>query len=120
MGDEPEDTYFNGDDFKGLRFSKFTTVERANNMIGIINKNKPKYKDSEISGKPDAPVEVRAVRSLLLGIRWQLNEWGSFDKKAIKVDVLAGTMTVHKKEVVSVGIEDGKLKISWLDDTWKE
>ena len=49
-----------------------------------------------------------------------MNEWGSLDKKAIKVDVLAGTMTVHKKEVVSVSIEDGKLKISWLDDTWKE
>ena len=49
-----------------------------------------------------------------------MHEWGSRDKKAVKVDVPAGTMTVQEKEVASVGIEDGKLKILWLDDTWKE
>ena len=74
-----------------------------------------KHRDCEIWSKPDAPVEVRAIRSLLLGLRWQLHEWESFDKKVIKVDVPAATMTVGGKPVVSVSIEENKLKNMWLD-----
>ena len=89
-------------------------------MIDRFNKCKSKYKGSEVTCKPDAPVEVRVVRSLLLGMRWQLHEWGSLDKKAIRVDVPSSTMTVRGKEVASVNIEDSQLKITWIDDTWKE
>ena len=63
---------------------------------------------------------MRAVRGLLLGMCWQLHEWGSLDKKAIKVDVPASTMTIHGKTVASVSIQNSKLKITWLDDAWKE
>lgn len=43
-----------------------------------------------------------------------------FNKKAIKVDVEAATMTVDNKDVVNVQIEDNMMKIVWLDQTWKE
>ena len=52
------------------------------------------------------------IRSLLLGIRWQLHECGSIDKKAIKVNIPAATMTVHGKTVGKVDIEDSKIKIT--------
>jgi hypothetical protein len=116
---KPDATFFKGE-FKGMLWARFTNAEVASRTNEKVNKSKLKYKGLEISCKPDAPVEVRAVRSLLLGIRWQLHEWGSLDKKVIKVDVPASTMTVQGKPVASVEIEDCQLKISWLDDTWKE
>jgi hypothetical protein len=115
----PETTYFKGDEFKGRLYARFINVEVASRAIDMISKSKPMYKESEIWCKHDAPVEVRVIRSLLLGIRWQLNKWGAIDKKAIEVDVPAGTMTVHKKTVANVDIEDGKMKITWHDEAWK-
>ena len=53
--------------------------------MDAIEKSKPEFGGKEIWCKLESPVEVRAVRGLLLGLRWQLGEWG-LNKKAIKVE----------------------------------
>ena len=72
--DPLDSIYFKGDEFKGLLFVKFCNAEVASKAIDIISKSKLAYGDGDISCKPEAPVEIRAVRSLLLGLRWQLNK----------------------------------------------
>ena len=117
--DPAETPYFKGDTFKGLLFAKFRDAEMATKAIDMINKNKLKHGENDIRCKPDAPVEVRAIRSLLLGLRWQLNEWGSISKKSIRVDVPNGTMTVGGAPVMAVCIVENKLKVTWIDSAWE-
>ena len=92
----------------------------ASKAIDIINKSKLAYGDGDISCKPEAPVEIRAVRSLLLGLCWQVNEWGSLCRKVNRVGIPTSTMTAAGKDVMAVGIENDELKITWLDPTWAE
>ena len=112
--------YYRGDEFKGRLFMKFTNAEVASATVGHIDRQKLKHREGEIWSKTDAPVEVRVTRRLLLGLRWQLHEWESFDKMAIQLDVPASTMTIGGKSVVSVSTEKNKLKIMWLDSTWDQ
>ena len=56
---------------------------------------------------------------MLLGLLWQLGEWG-FNKKTIKVDVESGTMKVEGKLVATARVEQDNIKISWNDQTWGE
>ena len=80
---DPESVYFKGDELKDLLFAKFENEAEACKTMDAIEKSKPEIGGKEIWCKPESPVEVRAVRGLLLGLRWQLGEWG-FNKKAIK------------------------------------
>ena len=114
-----EASYYIGEKFKGLICARFTSAEVASVAIDMIGKSKPKYEDIEIRCWADAPVEVRAARGLLLGLRWQLGEWG-LNNKAIKVDVPSGTMTIEGKLVATAHIEDDLIKVSWNDKTWEE
>ena len=117
---DPDETpYFKGDKFKSLLFAKFRNTEVATEAIDMVNKSNLKHGEGDIRCKPDAPVEVRAIRSLLLGLHWRLNEWGSISKKAIRVDIPTGTMTVGGKPVMAVCVYEGKLKITWMDSTWE-
>jgi hypothetical protein len=115
----PESIYFKGGDFKGYVIAKFRNGEDAKKTMDAINKNQLKFEGHEVRCKPDAPVHVRVVRSLLLGLRWQLGEWG-FNKKVIDVDVSSSIMTVEKKPVATAVIDGKKLSISWHDPTWNE
>ena len=86
--------------------------------MDAIVKSKPKFGDNEIRCKLEEPIKVRVVRSLLLGLRWQLGEWG-LNKKAIKVDVPSPTLNVDDKPVVTATIADGRLQMARADPTWE-
>ena len=86
----------------------------------MLNKTKLDYEGHEIRCKPDAPIEERVPLILLLGLRWQLGEWG-FNKKDIKVDGDGlVTMTVADEPVVSAEIKNDRVHLTWLDATWQE
>ena len=86
MSMDPDKTpYFKGGKFKCLLFAKFPNTEVATEAIDMVNKSNLKHGGGDIRCKPDAPEEVGAIRSLLLGLRWRLNEWGSISKKTIRV-----------------------------------
>ena len=120
---EPEDIYFKGDAFKGMLFCKFDNSEMADKIIKELNKRKPEFKAKGSAFKPwfkqDAPIWERAPLSFLLGLRWQLGEWGE-DKKNIKVDEKALTMKFKGEVVACASIQSDKFKVDWLDSKWTE
>ena len=79
-----ESVYFKGGEYKGLLFAKFKNAETACSTMEAFEKSKPKFDDNEIWCKPETPVERRAVRGLLLCLRWMLGEWGFNTKKQSK------------------------------------
>ena len=119
----PEDIYFKGDTFKGLLFCKFDRMETADMAIKEFKKLKPHFKVRSEVFKPwfkqDAPAMERAQVSFLLGLRWQLGEWGQ-SKKNFKVDEKTLTMKVNGKEVVRVSIQNDKFHVTWEDQKWTE
>jgi hypothetical protein len=119
----PEDVYFKGDTFKGLLFCKFDRMETADMAIKEFKKLKPDFKVwSEVFKawfKQDAPAMERAQVSFLLGLRWQLGEWGQ-SKKNFKVDEKTLTMKVNGKEVIRVSIQNDKFHVTWEDQKWTE
>ena len=80
-------TYYKGDNFKGILFAKFGGAEVAAKAVDIVAKKKLVHEECDIQCQPEAPVEVRAIRTLLLGLRRQLNEWGSLNKSIIRLDI---------------------------------
>ena len=65
----------------------------------------------------DLPIEQRAPRAFLLGLRWLLlNEWRpTFSKAYIKVDLDNSELKAGDKCVAKVSVMDDKMKIEWLD-----
>ena len=73
---------------------------------------KPKFKH-------DAPIDERAPLSFLLGLRWQLGEWGH-GKNIIKIEDEALTLKYNGKGVVQASVKKDKLDIKWIDKEWEE
>ena len=69
--------------------------------------------------RKDAPSEERAPLSFLLGLRWQLDQWG-YDTKFTKVDENSLTMKFNGKIVARVTVQSDKLAVEWLDPEWKD
>jgi hypothetical protein len=115
-----ETIYHKGDEFKGHLFVKFCNAETASKVVDSMGRKTEKHNNREIWSKIDAPVEVRVLRSVLLGLRWQLNDWRSLSKTSIRVDVPASTMAVSDVPVMSVHIASGKIQIKWLESTWAQ
>ena len=69
--------------------------------------------------KRDAPVEEPAPLSFLLGLKWQLDQWG-YDKKFNKVDDGAFTVKFDGKLVAHASAPSGKLVVEWLSQEWKD
>ena len=72
----------------------------------------------------DTSVEQRSVTSSLLGLRYILTQpkWG-FNKKYFKVDGDAGILKAGREPILHATVEDGKLKLAWLDparEKWEE
>ena len=118
----PDDVYFKGETFKGMLFCKFNHPEAAERAIKELTKRKPEFKTSGSVYKPwykqDVPIRERAPISFLLGLRWQLGEWGTYDKKLIKVDEKTLIMKVDGKEVAQVSTKPDNLQVDWLDEKW--
>ena len=70
------DIYFKGEKFKGVLIYKLDGSMSITSTINELNKSKPKFQGSEVRFKKEAPIEERAPPSFLLGLRWQLGEWG--------------------------------------------
>jgi hypothetical protein len=113
------DIWFKGDTYKGVLFCKLDGSMSTTKAISELNKSKPKFQGAEVRFKKEAPVEERAPLSFLLGLRWQLGEWGE-NKKTIKVDENNMTLKFNRKLVACVKVKDDRLEVEWLTDEWKQ
>ena len=50
---------------------------------------------------------------------WLLVEW-RVNKKVIRIDDVTSTMYIEEKSVLQVEINDGALKLNWLDKSWED
>ena len=73
----------------------------------------------QLKFKHDAPIGERAPLSFLLGFRWQLGEWGEYDKKAIKVNDETLTIKYNGQVFAHASVKSDKLVVDWLDEEWK-
>ena len=55
----------------------------------------------------------------MLGLRWQLNQWGIYEKSQIKVDDNTMVMKIDRTPVLVVSTLKGRVNLEWLDEEWK-
>ena len=67
----------------------------------------------------DLPHGARTARRFLLDVKRLLVEW-RVNKKAIRIDDVTSTMYIEEKSVLQVEINDGALKLNWLDKSWED
>jgi len=97
-------------------FVKFRSGYERDLAVGILRSARLKHGDENVWATQDLPIRVRARKLLLMGLRWQLGEWG-FVKKEFEIDDLYTHLRVGGKVVLKVSTEDGNLKLQW-DDVW--
>ena len=109
-------TYMKSPSFQGLMFVKFRSGYERDLAVGILRSARLKHDDKNVWATQDLPAPVRARKLLLMGLQWQLGEWG-FVKKEFEIDDLYTHVSVGGKVVLKVSTEDGNLKLQW-DDAW--
>lgn len=116
---EPSLTYHKDDEhFEGIIYAKFSIPKEATNVVAAMEGQAEKLGGKTIWCKRDRPIEVRAPIGFLLGLRWQLNQWG-FSKREVRVDDATMVMKVHRVPVLNAKVVDDALKLEWLSETWK-
>ena len=115
---EPVDSYYKGDDFSGTLFAKFTSAEAARQAIQRFQKNTTKIGNKNVWCKHDRPILERVQVSLLLGLRHQLNLWGSYGKSQLRINEAEFHMTVDHARVVSTTVDNGKITLNWHSTEW--
>ena len=56
--------------------------------------------------------------SLMLGLRWQLSQWGTYAKDQIKIDDKTLTMKIGREPILAVSTPAGRVQLKWLNDEW--
>ena len=116
---EPTQLYHKGDEFNGLLFATFTNAEAARQAVQQFQKHPSQLGSKNVWCKFDRSIHERARISLLLGLRRQLHLWGTYQKNQMRVDEIAFHLTVDKELIVSVAIEDNKIKLHWRNAEWE-
>ena len=114
---EPLKIFHKGDSFKGILYAKFSSPDAVTKAAIAFDARDHKLNGKTVWAKKDLPIQIRSPLSFLLGLRWQLLQWG-FSRSEIKVDDTLRTLSVGGGSVVEVNVIDDKLDITWLDDTW--
>ena len=109
--------YHKGDEFKGILFAKFASPQVAQTITESFSKARPNMSGKHVWCKFDQPIEARVPKSFLLGLRWQLVQWG-FEKQDVRVDDEHMIMKVGGVPVLQVVIDGQKLNTNWLDSSW--
>ena len=115
---EPSESYYKGDDFSGVLFTKFTSPDAARQAIQRLQKNTTKVGNKSVWCKHDRPILERVQISLLLGLRRQLHLWGTYEKNQMRINETEFHMTVDRVRILSTTIDNGKIKISWHSAEW--
>ena len=91
-------TYIKSPSFQGLMFVKFRSGYERDLAVGILRSARLKHGDENVWATQDlpGPIPVRARKLLLIGLRWQLGEWG-FVKKEFEIDDLYTHLRVRRQ-----------------------
>lgn len=73
---KPFNTYMKPADFHGLLRAKFSNTQDRDIAIAMLQSANFKEGDRRVGIDENLPAVVRARKTVLLGLRWQLGEWG--------------------------------------------
>ena len=116
--EEPSVIYHKGDQFKGFLYAKCSTPEAVQKITKAFHDNTFKVVGKDVWCKKDLPINIRTPLSFLLGLRWQLNQWG-FSKREVKVIDTDLVLSVCKVPVLKATVVDNKITLEWLEETWR-
>ena len=107
--------------FNGVLFAKFSSSYDRDIVIATLRSANIKHDQHQIWATQDLPIPTRARKMFLLGLRWQLGEWG-FVKREIEIDEHYTKMTIAGKTVVQVTSTNGELLVEWANGwaAWDE
>ena len=66
---------------------------------------------------PDEPVQVRALKSFLFGLKKQLVAWG-WDSKEVWVDTEMATLKVNNVPIAQGVVSGQTFRVNWCDEGW--
>ena len=117
----PSETYMQAQSFNGVLFAKFSSSYDRDIAIATLRSANIKHDQHHIWATQDLPIPTRARKMFLLGLRWQLGEWG-FVKREIEIDEHYTKMTIAGKTVVQVTSSNGEFLVEWANGwaTWDE
>ena len=114
-GPQPVDVYSKGD-FRNLMSVKFETKSERDDAMQLFWNAGLKEGGNDVWAKEDLPIEVRARKSFLLGLKYVLKGW-KFER--IKVDDDFTLLMVGSDQVVEVTCTAVTMTFKWLD-SWSE
>ena len=115
----PTEVYCRGD-FKGVVFAKFGSKDDRDAAVKALKKAGLKEHGHEVWAKEDLPIEFRAPKRLLLGLKYLfVNKWSM---PGARVDEAMTELTVGGKTVLSARVIGNKLDLEWAQawGAWKE
>ena len=116
QGIDVDDLYWKGG-WAGILWVKCRGVEGKQQVVEYI-------KALGVHGvwaTADRVLEDRVLGSFSLGLKRQLVAWG-FSRAEVRVHLESkpAVMEVGGKEVLKVGVQEGKLDVKWVDAGWRE
>ena len=109
-------TYMKAQEFQGPLFAKFASTVDRDTAVAMLRSARFQEGGTPVWATQDLPVPIRARKIFLVGMRWQLGEWG-FEKRNIQIDDDYTEMKVANEVVLKVFVENGALQCRW-NDTW--
>ena len=106
-------------EFQGIFFVKFKSTYESDVATAVMRSAQLTMGETHVWATPDLPIPVRARKVFLLGLRWQLGEWG-FPKRDIVVSDDYKTLFVGDKVVLQVIVEHGSLLANWSKNKWSQ
>ena len=105
---KPIDVYNESEEWKGC--CQFGTQSERDAAVGKLRAAISSVSGDNFWAKAELP-------SFLLGLKWQLSQWG-FERKSIRVDLDEGTIRVGPELAATVEIIRDDLAIQW-HETWE-
>ena len=108
----PSETYMKGQVFSGILFAKYPASFTRDLAVATLRSAKLAHGDQQVWATQDLLIPTRARKMFLLGLRWQLGEWG-FVKREDEIDDHYTKMAIAGKTVVQISSVQGDLKVEW-------
>ena len=120
-GPTGQEMYMKTKEFQGILFVKFGSSYERDVATAVVRSAQLTMGETHVWATPDLPIPVRARKVFLLGLRWQLGEWG-FPKREIVVSDDYKSLLVGDKVVLQVMVEKGSLSTKWSSEwsQWEE
>ena len=104
-------TYMKSQMFQGLLFAKFRNSVDRDTAVALLRSAEMQEKGKRVWATQDLPMMQRVQKVFIMGLRWQLGEWG-FMKRDMQWDKFTN-LKVGPNVVVTVRISNQKLVCDW-------